>query len=201
MPEHQRRILSEHKTEQTGTIVTDSRQHIALIGFMGAGKSCVAHELTTRYGRDRVDLDEQIEEKIGKSVSQIFQQEGERRFRELEFEALSAALNRPKTTVVACGGGTITNPDSLALLRSKAVIVYLHVQAERALARIDDWTTRPLLTLAGSTDTVYALAQSRLALYEAAADFSVNTDKRDISEVADVVVLKLKEAGYAELLA
>ena len=179
----------------------NSKQHIALIGFMGAGKSCVARELATRYGRDCVDLDDQIEEKVGKSVAQIFQENGEKRFRELELEALQEALDHPKTTIIACGGGTITNPDSRTLLHEKAVIVYLAVQPERALTRIDNWTTRPLLMQAGSTDAIHALAQSRLALYEATADFSVNTDKRDISEVADCVVRKLKETGHAALLA
>ena len=168
---------------------------------MGAGKTCVARELATRYGRGRVDLDEAIETKVGKSVADIFMQDGERRFRELELEALNTALSQPKTTIIACGGGTVTNPENLALLKSKAVVVYLSVAPELALVRIDDWATRPLLTLAGNADAVYALAQSRLALYEAAADISVNTDKLDISEVADTVVLKMKEAGYAELLA
>jgi len=179
----------------------NSKRHIALIGFMGAGKTCTARELATRYGRSRVDLDELIEEKAGKKVSQIFQQEGERRFRELEREALVEALERTETTLIACGGGTVTNPENLALLRAHAVLVYLTVQPERALARIDDWATRPLLTLAGSADAVYALAQSRMALYEAASDFSVKTDGRDISEVTDAVVQKLKESEYAALLA
>jgi len=168
---------------------------------MGAGKSCVARELATRYGRDLVDLDDHIEAQVGKVVAEIFQQHGERHFRELELEALQDAVNRPKTTIIACGGGVVTNPESLALLKSNTVVVYLHVQAERALARIDDWTTRPLLNLAGSTDAVHALAQSRLALYEAAADISVGTNKRNISEVADCVVERMKEAGYASLLA
>jgi len=179
----------------------DAKRHIALIGFMGAGKSCVSRELATRYGRNLVDLDDSIEEQTGKVVAEIFQQHGERYFRELELKALREALGSPVTTIIACGGGIVTNPESLALLKSHAVVVYLHVQAERALARIDDWTTRPLLNLAGSTDAVHALAQSRLALYEAAADISVGTNKRDISEVADCIVERMKEAGHAELLA
>ncbi|MCL2438558.1 MAG: shikimate kinase [Coriobacteriia bacterium] len=187
---------------------SENKRHIALIGFMGAGKSCVARELAKRYGCDRIDLDDYIEEMAGKSVADIFQQDGEQRFRQMELDALHAALDypattqvKPKATIIACGGGTVTNPESLALLRQGAVIVYLAVQPERALARINDWTTRPLLTQAGSVDAVYALAQSRLALYEAASDISVNTDKRDIDEVADCVVTRLREAGYARLLA
>ena len=187
-------------TDTTSTNI-NTKHHLALIGFMGAGKSCVARELATRYGRDFVDLDDQIEATEGKKVSQIFQDQGERRFRELELEALTSALARPKTSIIACGGGIVTSPDCRALLRKEAVVVYLHVAAERAIARIDDWSTRPLLTLAGSNDAVYALAQSRLALYEACADINVNTNKRDISEVADCVVRKLKEAGHADLLA
>ena len=187
-------------TDSLSEAQRDTKRHIALIGFMGAGKTCISCELAARYGRARIDLDEHIEQKLGKTIAEIFQQDGERRFRELEFEALTETLSRPDTTIIACGGGTVTNPESLALLRASAVLVYLHVAAERALTRIDDWTTRPLLTLAGSADAVYALAQSRLALYEAASDISVNTDKRNIAEVSDCVVQRLKKAGYGQLL-
>jgi len=185
----------------TDSATTKQKRHIALIGFMGAGKSCVADELATRYGRSCVDLDDYIEEQAGKSIAEIFQQNGESHFRQLELDALSDALNRSDSTIIACGGGIVTNPKSLALLHAHAVVIYLAVQPEQALTRIDDWSTRPLLMQAGGTDAIYALAQSRLALYEAAADISINTDKRDISEVADYAVLRLKEAGYADILA
>ncbi|MCL2525692.1 MAG: shikimate kinase [Coriobacteriia bacterium] len=188
-------------SDSTVHTASDERRHIALVGFMGAGKTCVARELATRYGRARIDLDDSIEELTGKKVSAIFQEDGERRFRELEREALQSALASPGNCIIACGGGTVTNPESLAALRRSAVVVYLAVSPERALARIDDWTSRPLLSLAGSTDAIYALAQSRLALYEAASDFSVKTDQRSIDEVADCVVRRLKEAGYDYILA
>lgn len=179
----------------------DHKRHIVLIGFMGAGKSRVARELAARYGRACVDLDDLIEEQEGKSIAQIFQQDGERRFRELETETLLSALSQTASSIIACGGGIVNNPENLAQLRSSAVVIYLAVQPERALARIDDWSTRPLLAQAGGADAIYALAQSRLALYEAASDIHVNTDRRDISEVADCAVIKLKEAGYADILA
>ena len=181
-------------------MVNQLKNHIALIGFMGAGKSCIARELSARYGRDYMDLDDFISALTGETVSDIFSKQGEQHFRILEFDALEAVLDRPTTTIVACGGGIVTNPDSLALLKSRSVVVYLRVNPQTALARIDDWSTRPLLSSAGSTEAVHALAQSRLALYEAASDISVNTDKRDISAVADCVVERLKEAGYASLL-
>lgn len=168
---------------------------------MGAGKSAVGRTLAKRYGRPYVDLDNNIEATQGRIVTEIFQQDGEARFRQLEVEALEAALAQPQNTIIACGGGIVTNPASRKLLKSGAVVVYLHVKTEKALARIDSWKSRPLLHMAGNTDAIYALAQSRLALYETVADITVNTSKYDIDEVTDTVVEKLKAAGYADILA
>ncbi|MCL2680705.1 MAG: shikimate kinase [Coriobacteriia bacterium] len=179
----------------------DGKRHIALVGFMGAGKSSVALELARRNANDCLDLDEMIEIGTGKTVAAVFATDGERLFRELELQALRDALARPQTAVIACGGGTVTNPESYAALREQAVVVYLQIETDRALLRIDDWSSRPMLTLAGGSDAVYQLARSRFALYETLADLSVCTDKLTIERVAENIEAKLKEAGYARLLA
>jgi len=176
-----------------------TKKHIALVGFMGAGKSAVAAELARRSGLDCVDLDAVIEATTGKTVAEVFAGEGERAFRELELQALCDALAHPKPCIIACGGGTVTHPASFAALREGAMVVYLQIQTEKALLRIDDWTSRPMLALAGSTDAVHMLAKSRFALYRAAADLSVDTGNLSISEVADVIEAQLKEAEYVGL--
>lgn len=180
--------------------MNQQKNHIALIGFMGAGKTATGLEISMRTERDFVDTDEFVTQLTGYSIGDIFATQGEAAFREFEYMALSAALQRPVPIIVACGGGIVSNPDSLTLLKSRAVTVYLQIDSYQALTRIDDWTTRPLLAQAESVDAIHELAQSRLALYETAADISVKTDNLDVSRVSDLVIEKLKEAGYAKLL-
>jgi len=169
---------------------------IALIGFSGAGKSTVARLLAPRLQRRCIDTDAMIETASGKTIPEIFAQEGETFFRQREHEELAAALSAEPAAVIACGGGAVELPENFALLQHHAVVVYLKVKVEFALARIDELHSRPLLAEAGTTDVIDALMASRQALYQALANISVNTDYRDPAEVCDTVCERLREAGY-----
>jgi shikimate kinase len=177
------------------------KRHIAFIGFMGAGKTTCARIVAGRYGRRFVDIDDVVVAACGQTIPAIFERSGEAQFRRLEEEALAEVLARPETQIIATGGGILTTPGNIPLLRQHAVLVYLRVKPERALARIDDVLSRPLLSSAGSTEVVFALAQARATLYEAACDFSVSTNKRSPDEVVDVTVERIRAAGYGSLLA
>lgn len=179
-----------------GDGVHDKKIHIALIGFMGAGKSTIARLIAQDYGLNLVDTDTVIEQEDEMSVADIFAKKGERYFRQREIEVLGAALNSDIPSVIACGGGVVTQPENLKALEQKAYVVYLTIQLESALARFDDYTTRPLLSQAGSTDAIFALMEARIGLMEVAGDVYVTTDNRTPKEVEAVVVERLKEAGY-----
>lgn len=176
-----------------------NRKHIALVGFMGAGKSTVARMLSERHNLELVDIDERIETKEQLKIGEIFEEYGEQHFRELETDVLRQALESDKPSVIACGGGIVTKPENMVLLERYAVVVYLSVSVDCALARIDDVNSRPLLAAAGSTEVVFALMQSRMALYETAADVAVTSTKRTPEEVVEVVERRLKDAGYEGL--
>lgn len=170
--------------------------HIALIGFSGAGKSTVGQVVAPRLGRRCVDTDAAIEAACGKSVSQIFAEEGESFFRAREHEELMAALDTRPAAVIACGGGMVVAPENFNALKERAVVVYLRVEPAFALARIDELHSRPLLAEAGTNDVIAALMASRTALYEALADVSVTTDYRGVDEVCDTLIDRIRKAGY-----
>lgn len=165
--------------------------HILLIGFMGSGKSTVGRILADSVGIPFVDLDEQVEQAAGVSVSQLFADGGEERFRTLESEMLAAMAKHPPS-VVACGGGVVVRDENRAVLRSLGRVVYLRVSAGEAVARIGDTSTRPLLSGAGAALAATSLLTARESLYSAVADIVVQTEGRTPEEVAHVVSEKLE---------
>ena len=163
--------------------------HVFLVGFMGSGKSSVGSLVAERLGMPFCDLDAAIERRAGKSVGDIFASEGEAAFRQLEHEELGS-LVAGMDQVVACGGGVIVDDRNRALLKSLGRVVYLHVTADEAIARIGAAEGRPLLAgdpLAASR----VLLGARESLYLAVADVTIDTTGRSLSDVADAVVAAL----------
>lgn len=117
--------------------------NLILTGFMGAGKSSVAGYIAHRLGWVALDLDDEIERLQGKSISEIFEKEGEQRFREIETRTLEAILGR-KSVVLATGGGLLTQIANRRMLEGRFV-VNLRVDPELAFERINgDSDKRPL---------------------------------------------------------
>ena len=100
------------------------KSSIALIGFMGTGKTAVGRALAKKLNREFVELDSLIEQRAGKSIPDIFQQDGEIAFRELEIE-VTKEVSRAKNLVIGCGGGIVLNKINIDRLRKEARIVYL----------------------------------------------------------------------------
>jgi len=133
---------------------TDSHQRSAggvrsvfLVGFMGSGKSCVGQALALRLGWPFLDLDQRIEQRAGRTVAQIFRDEGEPSFRRMEHDELrNVLLNSPHPQVVALGGGAFAQADNAALLSAHGVVsVFLDAPAEVLWQRcLDDPQERPL---------------------------------------------------------
>src|SRR5947207_1543454 len=121
--------------------MTPQAKHVALVGFMGAGKSTVAAQVGRLTGRPVVDLDEEIERRVG-PISEFFERYGEAAFREGEVTTFAAATEGdPK--VLALGGGAITSSEVRELLRKRAVTVWLDVAADLCWQRAKD-SDRPL---------------------------------------------------------
>lgn len=161
-----------------------SAGHIFLVGFMGAGKTTVAHLLSERLGRPCFDLDEMIEQRAGRTVRQIFESDGEHAFRDIESEALRSTVELDRA-VIACGGGVVLRPENRVYLAEHGTVVYLQVTAGEALARVGDAASRPLLAGAGGRIAATSLLRAREALYTSSADITVDTMGKSPEAVVD----------------
>ncbi len=167
--------------------------NIALIGFMGTGKTAVGKVLAEKLRRSFVELDLLIEQKTGKSIPDIFQQDGEIAFRELEIE-LTKEISKDKNLVIACGGGIVLNKINIDRLRQQCRIVYLTASPRVILKRVaNEEGQRPLLEVDNPTLAIREMLSFRKPFYERAADIKIDTSKLDINSVAEQIIGKLKE--------
>ena len=156
---------------------------VVLVGFMGAGKSAVGRRLARRLKYRFVDLDSRIEKRTGKTVAEVFREQGEPAFRALEQEE-AAALSDLESVVVAAGGGAFAVPATRELLRKGALTVWLQCDLETTFARIRADGSRPL---AGNREIMRALLAEREPSYRQ-ADVTVDTSRRKPREVVDRIV-------------
>ena len=166
---------------------------IALIGFMGAGKTTVGRALARNLRKEFVELDALVEQKAGKSIREIFQQDGEVAFRELEIEATKEVAGC-KNVVIACGGGVVLNKINIDRLRSECVIAYLTASPGVLLRRISGTEgERPLLGSPRDDSNMSALLGYRKPFYEAAADIRINTSRRSMRSVVEQIMTELRK--------
>ena len=159
-----------------------------LIGMMGSGKSSVGDVLARRLGRTLVDVDVLIEAAAGRSIAQIFADEGEASFRTWERAAIQKASAVPGA-VIACGGGAVLDPDNVASLRAAGTVVWLQVSPEVAARRLGSDEGRPVLrAISGElAERLRTLIARRADAYAAAADMVVDADG-PAEAVADAVL-------------
>lgn len=164
-------------------------RHVVLVGLPGAGKSTVGRGVASRLRRGFVDLDAHIERSFGKSVSQIFHEDGEAEFRRMEAET-TAVVARMPPSVIAPGGGWVLNPDAAAHLLGAGRIIYLRVSPDAAVRRMGQGIRRrPLLAGAGDPYGVMrGLYEARKAAYEGCSDIIIETGNTARSNVIAKVV-------------
>ena len=169
-----------------------SGQHLVLVGLMGAGKTTVGERCAALLDRPFVDTDAVVEATVHLSVTEIFEQLGETRFRELERQAVADVAASPAPLVIACGGGAVVDAGSRRVLRDAGVVVWLQAPTAVLEARVGAGSTRPLLR-GGAAATLERLAAQRAAAYEAAAHLTVDTANRSVDEVTDAVLAAVRE--------
>lgn len=173
-------------------------RHAALVGMMGAGKTAVGRALAKRVDLPFVDCDSRISAAEGRSIPQIFRDDGEEGFRRLESEMLSALLAGNAPTVIATGGGVVLAEQNRSLLRSRAVVCWLQAKPSSLAARVGAGRGRPLLGGELSDEDPQRIQQrierrladlyaERRRFYEEAADLSLSTDGLSPAVAADAL--------------
>lgn len=164
------------------------KKSIVLCGFMGCGKSTVGKILAEKLGYEFIDMDSYIEEKARKSVSEIFNEDGEAHFRDLEHEAC-IELGKKKNAVIGSGGGALTFERNATALK-ECEIVLLNVKPEILISRLqNDSQPRPVFERAVKNGTVSKLIDERLVLYRRAATKIIDINvERSPNEISDIVI-------------
>ena len=170
---------------------------IALVGLMGVGKSSLGRRLATALDLPFRDADEEIEKAAGRSVPEIFAELGESEFRDGERRVIARLLEDPPH-VLATGGGAFAQPDTRALLKAKALTVWLKADIETLARRVGRKEGRPLLTGKDPVAVLTAMAQARYPAY-AEAQIHVETGEtahtQAVQAVLDALDAHLKQAG------
>lgn len=167
---------------------------ITLIGYRGSGKTTIAGPLAKRLGWDWVDADAEIECRAGRTIREIFAEEGEPAFREIERQVMRDLLRRDRL-VVAAGGGAVLDGETRREMVHAGPVVWLRASIESLSRRTGrDETSarhRPDLTAAGGVAEIEDLLARRTPLYRECATVTVDTDDRSIQEIIDEIVQRV----------
>lgn len=167
-------------------------KNISLTGFMGAGKSSVAKELSDLTSFKIINLDEDIEKTAGINIKNIFSLYGEENFRDLESRELEK-IKYCSNTIIDCGGGIILREANVEILRENSVVLWLKADRKTILNRLNKDTSRPLLNVKERERTIEEILDGRLPLYRKAAHIIISTDNKNPGEIAEIIIYKIKE--------
>ena len=167
--------------------VTDSRRihNIALVGFMGTGKTSVGHCLAAMLRFQFLDTDELIERQAQKRISTIFSEDGEVRFRQYESDVVEELCFR-RRTIISTGGGLVTHSDNMERLKSSALVVCLWASPDVIWSRVRQQSHRPLLNTPDPRARIRELLNERERFYRE-SDVLINTEVRSVKQVAHQV--------------
>jgi shikimate kinase len=168
---------------------------LVLIGMMGAGKTTVGHKLATHLGWAHFDSDAQVMAATGKSVPELFAEQGEAAFRSEEARVLAVALSGPEPVIVSAAGGVVLAEENRRLMMTAGTVVWLRADPAVLAKRVGAGEGRPLLDDDPGT-ALFELDRVRRPLYASIADVTVDVDGITADEV---VVRILADPALANL--
>ena len=167
---------------------------ITLIGLPGSGKSTVGRHLAKRLHVPFLDSDHVIEQRLGCSIREFFDREGEERFRDFE-ELVIDELTAAPSGVLSTGGGAVLRPQNRRHLRERGTVVYLNSSPEDIYKRLRHDTQRPLLQVSDPLGKLRDLYAVRDPLYREVAHFTVDTGRPSVATLVNMIVMQLELAG------
>lgn len=167
---------------------------ISLIGLPGSGKSTVGRQLARRLQLPFLDSDHVIEQRLGCSIREYFEREGEDRFRDME-EAVIDELTQLPEGVLSTGGGVVLRPNNRLHLRERTQVVYLNSMPDELFRRLRHDKNRPLLQVADPLQRLRDLYVQRAPLYRETAHFSIDTGRPSVSTLVNTIIMQLELAN------
>jgi shikimate kinase len=161
--------------------------NIYLIGMMGTGKSTLGKTLSKNMQKPFIDLDSEIEKTGGNSVSEIFDRDGEERFREMETEQ----LKQYSGSVVACGGGIVLKLENRHFIKENGIAILLTASMGELSQRLSDSDNRPLLANDITEEALTKLWLERQLDYLNTADFTIETGGKNPEELSEEIILRI----------
>ncbi len=168
------------------------KKTIALIGFMGSGKTSVGKSLAKKMGYDFIDLDEVIEKITGTTITEIFKHKGETEFRKIEQDCLKQEISKTNV-IIATGGGIVIHEENRNSLKENALTFWLYNSVETSVERANDGT-RPLLNVDDPVEKASNLFQKRIPLYAATTDMLVNTEGKTVEQITKKIYAENNKA-------
>lgn len=170
-------------------------KNLILIGFMGAGKTTVGKLLAKEKEMAFVDTDERIVSEQGRQIPEIFAENGEEYFRDLETDLLERMQEDTEGSVIAVGGGMPVRSRNRELLRSLGCVIYLSASKQTILSRVKNDGSRPMLNASDLEARVERLMKEREYLYRQAAHVDIRTDGRSIHQVLRIIIQETRRFG------
>ena len=167
---------------------------ISLIGLPGAGKSTVGRQLARRLQIPFFDSDHVIEQRLGCSIREYFEREGEDRFRDLEASVIDELTQNP-AAILSTGGGVVLRPENRHNLHSRTQVIYLNSSPDELFRRLRHDRSRPLLQVADPLQRLRDLHAQRDPLYRETAKFQIDTGRPSVATLVNTIVMQLEMAG------
>ncbi|MFX1496532.1 MAG: shikimate kinase [Promethearchaeota archaeon] len=169
------------------------KDSIALIGFMATGKTLIGKKLASCLNNEYrfLETDQIVVEMVGKSINEIFEEDGEQKFREYEIKACKK-VSKLKKVIISCGGGIVLNKKNVRRLRKNCVLILLTASIDELSYRIikNGKEKRPLIDKKNPKREIEVILHNREPIYNAVADIVIDTTNREVNDIVNEIISK-----------